>query len=95
MYVTYNNRFTKAGTNVQLSAYRVYVDMSQVSTNPQGPAYIPGRRILKISNLSDAATDIQIITSANQSQNTKVLQDGQLIIYMDDNRYNAAGQKLQ
>ena len=95
MYVTYNNRFTKAGTNVQLSAYRVYVDMSQVSTNPQGPAYIPGRRILKISNLSDAATDIQIITPANQSQNTKVLQDGQLIIYMDDNRYNAAGQKLQ
>lgn len=94
-YVTYNNKFTKAGTNVQMHEYRAYVDMSEVSTNPEGAAYIPGRKVLKISNVAEVATDIQNVTTTNHSQNTKVLHDGQLIIYNNDNHYNAAGQKLQ
>ncbi len=93
-YVTFENRFTKAGTDVTLLQYRAYVDMSEVSTNPEGPAYIPGRKILKISNVEEVTTDVQTVTPS-YPQNTKVFQDGQLIIYTDDNRYNAAGQKLQ
>ena len=95
MYVTYNNQFTKAGTNVQLQAYRAYVNMSEVSTNAQGPSYIPGRKVLKVSNASEAATDIQTVTPTNRLQNIKLLQDGQLIIYNNDNHYNAAGQKIR
>jgi hypothetical protein len=95
MYVTYNNQFTKAGTNVRLQAYRAYVDMSEVSTNAQGPSYIPGRKVLKVSNASEAATDIQTVTPTNRLQNIKLLQDGQLIIYNNDNHYNAAGQKIR
>ena len=94
-YVTFENKFTKAGSGVTLLPYRVYVDMSEVSTNPEGPAYVPGRKILKISNVAEVTTDVQTVAPAINPQNAKVFQDGQLIIYTDDNRYNATGQKLQ
>lgn len=94
MYVTYNNLFTKAGSNVKLHEYRAYVKMSEVSTNPEGPAYIPGRQILKITNTSAETTDIEVLQNQHP-QSTKVLSNGQLIILSDGNPYNAVGQELR
>ena len=93
-YVTYNNKFTKAGDNVTLHEYRAYVDMSEVPTNP-GSALIPGRKVLKISNTSEVATDIQEVIPTKQAPNIKVLSNGQLVIYNNDKQYNAVGQEIR
>jgi hypothetical protein len=95
MYVTYNNKFTKAGNNVTLHEYRAYVNMSEVSTNPEGPAYIPGRKVIKISNASEVATDIVAGAPTRQAQSAKVLNNGQLVIYNNDRQYNAVGQEIR
>jgi hypothetical protein len=95
MYVTYNNKFTKAGNNVTLHEYRAYVNMDEVSTDPNGPAYIPGRNVIKISNASEVATDIVVGAPTRQAQSAKVLNNGQLVIYNNDRQYNAVGQEIR
>lgn len=94
MYVTYDNKFTKAGENVKLLEYRAYVNMSQVSTDAQGPAYIPGRQVLKVSSASEVATDIQALPTKRE-KNEKVLSNNQLLIISDGKPYNMLGQEIQ
>ncbi len=94
MYVTYNNVFTKAGSNVQLREYRAYVNMSGVSADPQGPSYVPGRRQLRIGNANapQSPTGIEQITNDQSPIINKVIRNGQLFILRDGKIYNAMGQ---
>lgn len=94
MYVTYNNHFTKAGSNVQLREYRAYVDMSGVSADPQGPSYVPGRKQLRIGNANapQSMTGIEQITNDQSPIINKVICNGQLFILRDGKIYNAMGQ---
>ena len=96
MYVTYNNLFTKAGSNVKLREYRAYVDMSEVSVDQQGPAYVPGRRVLRVSNANapSSATDIEN-TSAKFGGSEKILENGVLYIIKNGAKYNAQGQMVK
>ena len=96
MYVTYNNLFTKAGSNVKLREYRAYVDMSEVSVDAQGPSYIPRRRLLKIGNANapQSPTDIEN-TSANFGGSEKILENGVLYILRDGKKYNVHGQMVK
>ena len=94
MYVTYNNMFTKAGSNVKIREYRAYVDMSEVSSEPQGPSYVPGRRQLRIGNANapQSPTGIEQITNDQSPIINKVIRNGQLFIIRDGKTYNAIGQ---
>ena len=96
MYVTYNNLFTKAGSNVKLREYRAYVDMSEVSVDQQGPSYVPGRRVLRVSNANapSSATDIEN-TSAKFGGSEKILENGVLYIIKNGAKYNAQGQMVK
>lgn len=94
MYVTYNNVFTKAGNNVKIREYRAYVDMSEVSSEPQGPSYVPGRKQLRIGNANapQSTTGIEQITNDQSPITNKVIRNGQLFIIRDGKTYNAIGQ---
>lgn len=94
MYVTYNGNFVPAGSNVKLAEYRAYVYMDEVSTNPQGPAYIPGRNLLRIGSSAEVPTDIDVV-QIRRKQNTKELNNGQLIIITEGKTYNAVGQEIR
>ncbi len=96
MYVTYNNLFTKAGSNVKLREYRAYVNMSEVSVDQQGPSYVPGRRVLRVSNANapSSATDIEN-TSAKFGGSEKILENGVLYIIKNGAKYNAQGQMVK
>lgn len=96
MYVTYNNLFTKAGTNVKLREYRAYVYMNEVSVDQQGPSYVPGRRVLRVSNANapSSATDIEN-TSAEFGGSEKILENGVLYIIKNGAKYNAQGQMVK
>ena len=93
MYVTYNNVFTKAGSNVKIREYRAYVDMSEVaSENTATPA--PGRQLLRIGNANapQTTTGIEKITNDYSPITNKVIKDGQILILRDGKIYNAMGQ---
>ncbi len=94
MYVTYNNVFTKAGNNVKIREYRAYVNMSEVSSEPQGPSYVPGRKQLRIGNANapQSMTGIEHITNDQSPITNKVIRNGQLFILRDGKIYNAMGQ---
>ena len=94
MYVTYNNMFTKAGTNVKIREYRAYVNMSEVSSEPQGPSYVTGRKQLRIGNANapQSMTGIEQITNDQSLITNKVIRNGQLFILRDGKTYNAIGQ---
>ncbi len=94
MYVTYNNMFTKAGNNVKIREYRAYVNMSEVSSEPQGPSYVPGRKQLRIGNANapQSMTGIEQITNDQSPITNKVIRNGQLFILRDGKIYNAMGQ---
>ena len=96
MYVTYNNLFTKAGSNVKLREYRAYVDMSEVSVDQQGPSYVPGRRVLRVSNANapQSPTGIEN-TSAKVGGSEKILENGVLYIIKNGAKYNAQGQMVK
>ena len=96
MYVTYNNLFTKAGSNVKLREYRAYVDMSEVSADPQGPSYVPGRRVLRVSNANapSSATGMDHV-QRDDVQCTKVIENGVLYIIKNGAKYNAQGQMVK
>ena len=93
MYVTYNNVFTKAGSNVKIREYRAYVDMSEVASEDTAtPA--PGRRLLRIGNANapQSPTGIEQITNDQLPITNKVIRDGRLLIIRDGKTYNAMGQ---
>ena len=94
MYVTYNNLFIKAGSNVKLREYRAYVNMSEVSVDQQGPSYVPGRKQLRIGNANapQSMTGIEQITNDQSPITNKVIRNGQLFILRDGKTYNAIGQ---
>ncbi len=96
MYVTYNNLFTKAGSNVKLREYRAYVDMSEVSVDQQGPSYVPGRRVLRVSNANapSSATGMDNVSSKSDGSE-KILENGVLYIIKNGSKYNAQGQMVK
>lgn len=96
MYVTYNNLFTKAGTNVKLREYRAYVNMDEVSADAQGPTYVPGRRVLRIinANAPQSPTGIEN-ASATLGESEKILENGVLYIIKNGAKYNAQGQMVK
>ena len=91
-YILYNNAFIPAdGTTNKVNAYRAYLVMSEVPTEPV--QQMPGRRYIGMSVQGEnEATGLDnIVTSENA---VKVINNGQLIIIRDGEMYNAQGQKL-
>ena len=91
-YVVYNNELLLCGTGCGLSEYRAYVNVDEISTNV--PAAAPGRRRVSMGVQGEnTTTDFENITNG-ENNTIKVIENGQLFIIRNGEKYNIQGQKL-
>ena len=80
---------TVANDKNTLPAYRAYINADEVPTTAQ--AQIPGRR--RVCMGENAATGLDNITNG-ENNTIKVIENGQLFIIRNGEKYNIQGQKL-
>ena len=91
-YVVYNNELLLCGTGCGLYEYRAYVNVDEISTNV--PAAVPGRRRVSMGVQGEnTTTDFENITNG-ENNTIKVIENGQLFIIRNGEKYNIQGQKL-
>ena len=91
-YVVYNNELLLCGTDCGLYEYRAYVNVDEISTNV--PAAVPGRRRVSMGVQGEnTTTDFENITNG-ENNTIKVIENGQLFIIRNGEKYNIQGQKL-
>ena len=91
-YVVYNNELLLCGTGCGLYEYRAYVNVDEISTNV--PAAVPGRRRVSMGVQGEnTTTDFENITNG-ENTTIKVIENGQLIIIRNGEKFNAQGIKL-
>ena len=91
-YVVYNNELLLCGTGCGLFEYRAYVNVDEISTNV--PAAVPGRRRVSMGVQGEnTTTDFENITNG-ENNTIKVIENGQLFIIRNGEKYNIQGQKL-
>ena len=88
-YIIAENKVWVAGSGATLSANRAYIDESLVPTTAQ--AQLPGRRRVQMGE--NAATGLDNITNGENTV-IKTIENGQLIIIRNGEKFNAQGQKL-
>ena len=88
-YIIAQNQIWVAGAGNSLPANRAYIDASLVPTTEQ--AKLPGRR--RVCMGENAATGLDNITNVDNTT-IKVIENGQLIIIRNGEKFNAQGQKL-
>ena len=88
-YIIAQNQIWVAGANTSLPAYRAYINKDDVPTNEQ--AKLPGRR--RVCMGENTTTDIDNITNG-ENTTIKVIENGQLIIIRNGEKFNAQGIKL-
>jgi hypothetical protein len=90
-YVVAQNKFWTATADAYAAANRAYIDASVVPDSEQ--KQIPGRRRVALGTSGEnAETGIDNIITTDTP--VKVIENGQLIIIRDGEKYNAQGQKL-
>ena len=91
-YVVYNNELLLCGTGCGLYEYRAYVNVDEISTNV--PVAVPGRRRVTMGVQGEnTTTDFENITNG-ENNTIKVIENGQLFIIRNGEKYNIQGQKL-
>ena len=91
-YILKDNALCQAKSICWVNAYRAYIVMSEVPTNPV--QQMPGRRYIGMSVQGEnEATGFENIT-APAGKTVKAIVNGQLIIIRDGEKFNAQGQKL-
>ncbi len=85
-YIIAENQVWSAGTGATLSANRAYIDASLVPTTAQ--AQLPGRRRVQMGE--NAATGLDNITNGENTV-IKTIENGQLIIIRNGEKFNALG----
>jgi hypothetical protein len=88
-YIIAENKVWVAGTGATLSANRAYIDASLVPTTAQ--AQLPGRR--RVCMGENAATGLDNITNGENTV-IKTIENGQLIIIRNGEKFNAQGVRL-
>ena len=91
-YILKDNALCQAKAICWVNAYRAYIVMEDVPTGV--PTQTPGRRYIGMSVQGEnEATGFENIT-APEGQVLKVIENGQLIIIRNGEKYNLQGQKL-
>ena len=91
-YILKNDEFCPSNGNAKVNANRAYLVMEEI--NGGAPLQMPGRRYIGMSVQGEnEATGLDNITN---SENTtiKLIENGQLIIIRNGEKFNAQGQKL-
>ena len=88
-YIIAENQVWVAGTGAFLLANRAYINAEDVPTTPQ--AQLPGRR--RVCMGENTTTGLDNITNG-ENTTIKVIENGQLIIIRNGEKFNAQGQKL-
>ena len=88
-YIIALNQIWVANDKNTLPAYRAYINAEDVPTTAQ--AQLPGRR--RVCMGENAATGLDNITNG-ENNTIKVIENGQLIIIRNGEKYNIHGQKL-
>ena len=91
-YILYSNAFIPAdGTTNKVNAYRAYLDLSAVEGGK--PNQMPGRRYIGMDVQGENGTTglDDIMTTGTP---VKAIENGQLIIIRNGEKYNVQGQKL-
>ena len=91
-YVVSNNALRLCGTGCGLYEYRAYVNVDEISTNV--PAPIPGRRRVSMGVQGEnVETGFENVTNG-ENTTIKVIENGQLIIIRNGEKFNAQGIQL-
>ena len=88
-YIIAENKVWVAGKGATLSANRAYIDAAKVPKTAQ--AQLPGRRRVQMGE--NAATGVDNITNTDNTT-IKVIENGQLIIIRNGEKFNAQGVRL-
>jgi len=91
-YILYNNQFCYAEAICYVNANRAYLVMENI--NDGAPQQMPGRRYIGMSVQGEnETTGFENITNG-ENTTIKVIENGQLIIIRNGEKFNAQGQKL-
>ena len=91
-HILLNNELRKVAETCWVNANRAYLVMSDVPTG--APTQMPGRRYIGMSVQGEnEATGFENITNG-ENTTIKVIENGQLIIIRNGEKFNAQGQKL-
>ena len=93
-YMLVNNIIKKCGINCGLYANRAYFVADDLENMDKAPAAAPGRRRISLDVTSEnTTTGLDNITNGEDTT-IKVIENGQLIIIRNGEKFNAQGQKL-
>ena len=93
-YVLYNNIIKKCGANCGLNAYRAYFIGTTLEDLGSAPSPIQGRRRISLDVQSEnTTTDLENILNG-ENTTIKVIENGQLIIIRNGDKFNAQGVRL-
>ena len=90
-YILKNDEFCPSNGNAKVNANRAYLIMEDI--NGGAPQQMPGRRYIGMKVQSEGTTTgFENITTTDKA--VKVIENGQLIIIRNGEKFNAQGQKL-
>ena len=91
-YILKNNELRESDGNAKVNANRAYLVMNEVPVG--APQQMPGRRYISMDAKGEnAATGLDNITNGENTV-IKTIENGQLIIIRNGEKFNAQGQKL-
>ena len=91
-YILYNNAFCPSDGSAKVNAYRAYLNLNDVTGGK--PTQMPGRRYIGMSVQGEnEATGFENITNG-ENTTIKVIENGQLIIIRNGEKFNAQGVRL-
>ena len=91
-YILYNNQFCPSDGTAKVNAYRAYLDMDAV--NAGEVTRMPGRRYVSMGTQGTNATTGVDNVVVPEGQVLKVIENGQLIIIRDGEKFNVQGMRL-
>ena len=95
MYMVQNNKIVKcAATGCGVAAYRAYFNGTELEALGSAPAPMPGRRRITMGTESENTTTGTEDVVAPEGQTLKLIENGQLIIIRNGEKFNAQGIKL-
>ena len=95
MYMVQNNKIVKcAATGCGVAENRAYFNGAELENLGLAPAPMPGRRRITMGTESENTTTGTEDVIAPEGQTLKLIENGQLVIIRNGEKYNAQGQKL-
>ncbi len=95
MYMVQNNKIVKcAATGCGVAENRAYFNGTELEALGSAPAPMPDRRRITMGTESENTTTGTEDVIAPEGQTLKLIENGQLVIIRNGEKYNAQGQKL-